>query len=517
MTHNVSSLLDRWATGSEHAFILEGERYAFARVSEESQAVAAGLRELGIGKGDLVAAWLLNHPDWFTVFFACARLGAIVVPVNTRYRHSELADIYARLQPKALICRREFGSLNFLQIADSAAKAVSYMPPITIVADTVTPEPAITLDSLKQSSPREVLAALPDDGLVVFATSGTTAKPKFVLHTHASISHHAEDVATQFKLCDEDVITLQALPYCGVFGFCQAMGVIAAGRPSVVMETFDGTAAAKLIGAHSITHLNATDDMLEAIVAEASGQDLSSLRLVGAASFNRSPARLQNIAEKFGVPIVGLYGMSEVQALFARRRIRDPAASRYRPGGRSVSTDAVVRVRDPETGQSCAAGEPGEIELRGPSCFSRYLGDSEATLAAFTDDGFFRTGDLGSAEREGAFTFDARMGDALRLGGFLVDPNEIYSFIETFQEIEACIVIGVEARGRLRAAAFVTLSNLKKFNSANLIRACSLHLAPYKVPILIHSVDAFPMAEGANGNKVRRGELRSLALELVEN
>tara|TARA_B100000405_G_scaffold113505_2_gene79129 strand:- start:228 stop:761 length:534 start_codon:yes stop_codon:yes gene_type:complete len=177
----------------------------------------------------------------------------------------------------------------------------------------------------------------------------------------------------------------------------------------------------------------------------------------------------------------------------------------------------VVRVRDPETGRICAAGETGEIELRGPSCFSRYLGDPEATYAAFTDDGFFRTGDLGSAEREGAFTFDARMGDALRLGGFLVDPNEISSFIETFEEIEACIVVGVEARARPRAAAFVTLSDLQKFNSADLIQACSLYLAPYKVPILIHAVDAFPMAEGANGNKVQLGELRSFAQELVEN
>ena len=517
MTYNVSTLLDRWATGSEHVFILEGEGYSFARVSEESQAVAAGLRELGIGKGDLVAVWLMNHPDWLTVFFACARLGAIVVSVNTRYRHSELADIYARLKPKALICRREFGSINFLQIADAAATAVSYLPPITIVADTDTPETAFNLDCLKQSSPRKVPTVLPDDGLVVFTTSGTTAKPKFVLHTHASISQHAEDVATHFELHDKDVIALQALPYCGVFGFCQAMGTIAAGRPSVVLETFDGTVAAKLIGAHSITHFNATDDMLEAIVTEAPGQDLSSLRLVGAASFNRSPAILQNIAEKYGVPIAGLYGMSEVQALFARRKIRDLAASRYRPGGRSVSTDAVVRIRDPETGRICAAGETGEIELRGPSCFSRYLGDPEATYAAFTDDGFFRTGDLGSAEREGAFTFDARMGDALRLGGFLVDPNEISSFIETFEEIEACIVVGVEARGRPRAAAFVTLSDLQKFNSADLIQACSLYLAPYKVPILIHAVDAFPMAEGANGNKVQLGELRSFAQQLVEN
>ena len=91
----------------------------------------------------------------------------------------------------------------------------------------------------------------------------------------------------------------------------------------------------------------------------------------------------------------------------------------------------------------------------------------------------------------------------------LVNPN--------FEEIEACIVVGVEARGRPRAAAFVTLSDLQKFNSADLIQACSLYLAPYKVPILIHAVDAFPMAEGANGNKVQLGELRSFAQQLVEN
>ena len=221
-----------------------------------------------------------------------------------------------------------------------------------------------------------------------------------------------------------------------------------------------------------MTHLNATDEMLTAIAEASSTGMRKSLRLIGAASFNRGPEALTALAANHGLPIVGLYGMSEVQALYARRDLGDPAKTRFRGGGRPVSRVAAIRVRDPESGQVLGQGESGELELRGPSLLTCYFGDAAATDAAITQDGFVRTGDLGFLDEEGSFTFESRMGDALRLGGFLVNPDEISGFIETIPDIAACVVVGIRSEGRLRAAAFVTTRDIAVFDPAPVLRLC---------------------------------------------
>src|SRR5690606_41043459 len=126
-----------------------------------------------------------------------------------------------------------------------------------------------------------------------------------------------------------------------------------------------------------------------------------------------------------GMPLRGLYGSSEVQALFALQAAHLPVAERALGGGMPAARDAQVRVRDPATGELCAAGVQGDIEIRAPGTFIGYLDNPEATAAALTPDGYFRTGDLGYLRPDGSFVYLARMGDALSLGGFLVDPAVI--------------------------------------------------------------------------------------------
>jgi len=351
----------------------------------------------------------------------------------------------------------------------------------------------------------------------MFTTSGTTSAPKFVLHPHRSAVEHAIDVAADFEMSGSDAVMLQALPYCGVFGFCQAMAALAAGRPSVVLETFDPATAAAAIAEHRVTHFNATDDMLAAMVGAAPAEAFSTLRLVGAASFNHGPDALARLADNYDLPIVGLYGMSEVQALYARRQLGDPPARRFTAGGRPVSRRARIRVRDPGSGALLPGGESGELELQGPSQLCAYFGDDAATAAAVTKDGFVRTGDLGFLEEDGSFTFESRIGDALRLGGFMVNPDEISGFIESLEGIEECVVVGVVSDGRLRPAAFVKTTKKHLFDGKTALRSCAKGLAAFKVPVLMHALGEFPVADGPNGVKIQRGVLRKLARELVEN
>lgn len=519
MTQSLPEWLDGLAGihGNQPALICGEDSWGFDDLSKRSEALAAGLHQQGIRSGDRVAVWLLNDPDWLAVFFACARIGAITVAVNTRLRGTELADMLNRTRPKAIFFRPRVGSVNFADLLADAAARIEIPALLKVVAEPGAGPGMLSLDDLLAGPGAELPTGVaPDDGAIMFATSGTTSAPKFVLHPHRSIVDHAGDVATDFGMKGRDCVMLQTLPYCGVFGFCQAMAALAAGRPSVVMDIFDATMAGSIIAERRVTHFNATDDMLTAIVGASTPDMRASLQLVGAASFNRGPDTLASLATDHGLPIVGLYGMSEVQALFARRDLRDSPEIRFHGGGRPVSRAAAVRVRDPENGQVLAQGESGELELRGPSLLDSYYGDAAATAAGLTEDGFVRTGDLGFLDEAGTFTFESRMGDALRLGGFLVNPDEISAYIEEIADVTACVVIGVRSEGRLRAAAFVKTRDISAFDPEPVLRLCRESLAPFKVPVMIHALDEFPVADSPNGVKIQRGELRLIAGKLLE-
>lgn len=523
MTQTLPIWLDALAArhGRQAALMFGGTTRNFDQMSDRSHKIAAELQRRGVRHGDTVAVWLLNEPDWLAVFFACARIGAIVIAVNTRFRTTELADMIERTRPKAVFYQPQLGKVDFSALIDEAL-ALAAGPAVLQVVTEACPGPEHSTETvvleefLSGSALPDAVDLTPDDGAIMFATSGTTSAPKFVLHSHRSIVDHAEDVAADFCMSDADSVMLQALPYCGVFGFCQAMAALAAGRPSIVMNMFNAAEAAQLIAAQRVTHFNATDEMLTAIAEGSSAGMRKSLRLIGAASFNRGPETLAALARDDGMPIVGLYGMSEVQALYARRDLADPPATRFQGGGRPVSQRATVRVRDPETGKICTGGESGELELRGPSLLKIYFGDANATSAAMTEDGFVKTGDLGYLDADGGFTFESRMGDALRLGGFLVNPDEISGFIESIDGVQSCVVVGVRFEGRLRAAAFVKIWPKSDIELTLIKSRCKEDLAPFKVPALVHAVDEFPVADGPNGVKVQRGALRRFASELLE-
>jgi len=171
-------------------------------------------------------------------------------------------------------------------------------------------------------------------------------------------------------------------------------------------------------------------------------------------------------------------------------------------------------VRHPDTGKILPDGEHGEIEAKGPSLMAGYADDAAATDAAFTEDGYLRTGDLGYTV-PGGFVFLARMGDALRLGGYLVNPVEISSHIETHPAVAACQVVGAKTKRGERAVAFVVKRAGAMAEEGALIAHCRAGLASFKCPEAVIFLDAFPVAESANGVKIQRAKLRDLARERV--
>jgi len=221
-------------------------------------------------------------------------------------------------------------------------------------------------------------------------------------------------------------------------------------------------------------------------------------------------------ADAAGLKLVGLYGASEIQALFARQDEHAPAAERSLAGGRPVSAAARVRARDPQTGAILAHGEPGELEFVAPSSrMAAYHGNPEATREAITADGYYRSGDLGYTLADGRFVYLTRIGDSLRLGGFLVSPAEIEAVMQEAPGIAACQVVAIPRAGGLVPVAFVLVQNGARLDETRVIAHASSKLARYKVPVRVVAIDAFPVTPGANATKIQKGKLREMAEALL--
>jgi fatty-acyl-CoA synthase len=246
------------------------------------------------------------------------------------------------------------------------------------------------------------------------------------------------------------------------------------------------------------------------------GADLSSLRFFAYAAFNPAQADIVKRADARGLKLVGLYGASEIQALFARQHERAPVAERMLGGGRPVSPAARVRVRDPHSGRLLDHGGQGELEFLAPgSRMAGYHGNPEATRQALTDDGYYRSGDLGTTLADGRFVYLARMGDALRLGGFLVSPAEIEDVVQQAPGIAACQVVGVARAEGLVPVAFVLLQDGASLDEPAVLAHVAARLARYKLPRRVIPLDAFPVTPGANATKIQKGKLRDMAEALL--
>src|SRR6185503_4037371 len=198
----------------------------------------------------------------------------------------------------------------------------------------------------------------------IFTTSGTTSTPKFVLHRQGAIAGHAQQVARSFGFTTPETLSLAILPMCGVFGFNQTLATLAAGKPSVLVESYEIEEIARLITEHKPTTMFGSDDMYQRLMELMPGRwPFRSIKWAGYAAFNASLEDLPERAQPRGLRLVGLYGMSEVQALYARQPLNVPVSRRKQGGGVPVSPFAHIRVRDPETGELLGPGQPGMLEM----------------------------------------------------------------------------------------------------------------------------------------------------------
>ncbi|MDN3274447.1 AMP-binding protein [Frankia sp. RB7] len=505
-------------TAADPAFVFDGTPVSRGEFSGMVEQTTAWLAAQGIGKGDVVAVWLVNRVEWIALLLAAARLGAVVAAVNTRYRSAEVAHLLKLSGAKLLVVEAAFRSIDFAAILADIAKAdVPALQKLAVVGADAIPAhwPCIRFDACDKSYPPASTQDEFDLPVLLYTTSGTTKGPKLVAHSQRTLATHANSVARALQLSPQRHSLLAMLPFCGTFGMTSLLGFIAAGATVHVLDAFEAAPAQNILCEHKITHAFGSDEMFRRILATTEEpRPLPHLEVCGFAAFQPGWRELAAEAEARGLPLFGLYGSSEVQALFSIARPSDAFADRIAGGGWPMSPGAKVRVRDTETGDLAAQGVSGEIEISAPSCFLGYFNNSDATREAITADGFFRTGDIGRLRGDGSFVYETRAGDAMRLGGFLVAPGEIEDELKSCPGVVDAQVVAVDLKGQARCVAFVIPAGTS-LQQEVLTARLRERLAGYKVPARIYVVDAFPVTDSANGVKIQRARLRTMAMDLI--
>ena len=490
------------------------------------RSLAAELSRVGVDRGTCVAVWLPNWSDVLVWQFAVAARGAHVLGINTRYNVGEVTHVLRRARPVVLAVAVGFHGLDLLTTLREAVVAADVpAPSVAVVGGPGQPRTAdhhaydVGAGSWSPApgdgSAAELELSGPGELAVAFTTSGSTGRPKLAAHRGSAVLGHAVADAAAIGLRRGDVV-LCALPLSGVFGFNTAMATLAAGGVCLLVPVFDADAVLDAMTQVGVTHVVGGDDLVLRLhdAWRIRPRDLSSWRWCGLANFQgRAPELATWARDAFGTRTSGVYGSSEVFALTSMWPGAERAPGCWDAGGRVAHPGIAVRTVEPATDRVLAPGEEGELQFRGPNVVDTYLGDPDAAAHAFTDDGWFRSGDLGVLLDEGAFVYVCRIGDALRLRGFLVDPAEIELRLTEHSGVRVAKVVGVEAPdGATRAVAFVVAAAPDAPASPEELRQwCATSLAAFKVPDAVHLVGELPTVSGPNGTKILTSTLREWA------
>jgi len=514
---------ERW--GAREALSFKERRLTFAELAAGVDRAAKGLIALGIRPGDKVALWMLNRPEWIDAAFAVMKIGAVLVPINTRLRTDDVAYIVAQSDSTALILADRSGPIDYLGMVRElmplgSAPADTRLPKlrhIVALADEPQPE-TVAWNALIAGGAAVDDAALagraaavkPDDLAFLMYTSGTTGFPKGAMHGHALV-RNVTDRAFRLAITERDVIMMY-LPLFHLFAFSEGMLTsMITGARQVLTESFDPAASLDLIARERATVLHGFDTHYKELAEahERSPRDVSSVRTgIFAAGMSSSVPIARRTRALFGRLVSG-YGMSEIGVGVAIGALDSTEEQSCEASG-YPAPGYDFRIVDPETGAEAPAGVPGEILVRGYTLMHGYYEKPEATAAAIDRDGWLHTGDMGVLRPDGHLRFVGRYKDMLKIGGENVDPMEVEAFLMGHAAINLAAVVGYpDARLNEVAVAFVRPEPDHALTEEDVLAHCRGRIASFKIPRHVFLVDDFPMT---SSGKIQKIVLRDEAL-----
>jgi fatty-acyl-CoA synthase len=533
----IGEILRNWAMKApDRDFIVYADRdlrFTYAEFDERSTLLANGLRTIGLEKGDHLGVWANNVPDWLTLLFATAKMGVVLVTVNTNYKLHELEYVMRQSDMKALcivdgfkdsdyvamvrelvpeLARDERGRLSSASFP--ALKSVIYMGPRKHRGMYSLPEVLLLGAHSSDGLPGDSAPACHDVVNMQY-TSGTTGFPKGVMLSHHNIVNNGFNIGECQRFTEADKICLP-VPLFHCFGLVLGiMAIFTHGATAVICENFDPLLVLASVQKERCTALYGVPTMFIAELNHPMFRmfDLSSLR-TGIMAGSPCPMEIMKrvMEDMHARDITIAYGLTEGSPVMTQTRADDPIEVKVGSVGRALP-GIEVKVWNPETGQDCGIGEQGELCCRGYNVMQGYYKMEEETARVIDAERWLHSGDLGTVDAAGNFKVTGRIKDMIIRGGENIYPREIEEFLLGMEGIQDIQVAGVpsEKYGE-EVAAFVVLNADSRLTEEEVQDYCRGKISRFKIPKYVFFVDDFPMT---GSGKIQKFKLREMGAKLV--
>jgi len=502
-----------------------GVAWTYEELNEQVDRLARGLLDIGVAKGDKVGLWMPNVPEWVIAYFAIARIGAVVVPMNTRYKTHEVEYILNDSEATTLFAVSSFVGIDYIDMIGEIRGNLPNLEHVVIVGETgsamhgfdelVARGEALVDDG--RLAEREA-ASDPADNVFILYTSGTTGSPKGAMLSHHNIAKNAEQVTAVLHATEEDVF-LVAVPFFHCFGCVMGItGAITWGAAMVPMEVFKAKEALELVERFGVSVLYGVPTMFVLELEEnrrgkayGSRYDVSTLRTGIMAGAPCPIEVMKGTMEELHCNVSIAYGLTEASPVITMTRFDDSIDRRVETVGRAL--DGIeVKIADDDR-RPLPTDEMGELACRGYNVMLGYYRAPEVTAETIDADGWLYSGDLATMDADGYVKIVGRKKDMLICGGFNVYPAEIEEYLFTHPKVQNVSVIGVpdDVFGEV-AVAYVIPREGETIDPQEIVGYCAGEIANFKVPRYVEVVESFPMTQSGKVQKYRLREIADEAL-----
>ncbi|GFO63802.1 AMP-binding protein [Geomonas paludis] len=540
----VGALLDdiagKYPDNEALVYVERGLRYSYREFNERCRLVAKGLLRMGVKKGDHLAIWAYNVPEWVTLQFATAKIGAVLVTVNTSYKSAELEYLLKQSDSSVLFLVQGFKDTNYIETLSSVVPELAGSKPGELTSAALpclkhvvflgegAPDGMINFEHIV-----ELGAQVPDaeleavertlsihDVINMQYTSGTTGFPKGVMLTHHNVVNNGFNIGECMCFTEKDRLCIP-VPFFHCFGcVLGVMACVTHGTTMVPVEIFDPLKVLQAIEQERCTAVHGVPTMFIAELEHPrfAEFDLTSLR-TGIMAGSNCPIEVMRrvIRDMHASEITIAYGQTESSPVITQTRTDDPIELKVATVGR-VLPNVELKIVDIETGAELPPGKQGELCTRGYLVMKGYYKMPEETAKAIDADGWLHTGDLAVMDENGYCKITGRIKNMIIRGGENIYPREIEEFLYTHPKISDIQVYGVPDRkyGEQVMAA-VVLKQGSEMTEEEVKEFCRGRIANYKIPKYVRFVDSYPMTASGKIQKFKLREMAIRELQLEEN
>jgi fatty-acyl-CoA synthase len=506
---------------NDPALVFKGDRWTHGEFADDVENVAKGLMTIGVGRGDHVAVWMTNRPEWLHLMYAIPRVGACIVPLNTRYRTDDVAYTVVQSESKFLIALDRSGPINYGEMLEEARPQLTdggHLQSIVMLGEQL--DDSIPWDVMlerggdvsdEELNTRSAQVNV-EDRMMLAYTSGTTGHPKGVIHCHKPVRNTYERAMLLGH--NRNDVHMSYLPLFHAYGFSEvAMMTALTGASQVLFDVFEPAEVLDAVEEEGGTVLHGFDSHWADLIREQQQRqrDVTSLRVGTLPAGMESTIPIARQVQDLFCPTTSGFGMSESWAFIASSHVSNTLEQRTEASGYPMY-GIEFQVRDLDDGHVLGENETGALYVRGYTVTSGYWGKPEATAEVLDAEGWLDTGDVAMLRSDGHVVFIGRHKDMLKVGGENVSPAEVEGYLLEVEGVEEIAVVGYPDERLVEVpVAFVVSST--ELSAEALIERCRGKIASFKIPRHVIFIDEMPATPSG---KIRKVELREWALTQLQ-